>query len=455
MRRLLILTTVVAAALSLAAPVAAATPRAAGDGHHEARPDTLRAPGVGAAKAHFAPLGARLSGAASVFGFLYDSNHFPTAGATVECDSWSAAEQKWYWNDDTTAADGYYSMGVLPTTFGEIWAYPDEDTTFALGNEVWANGASYSRTFYPGRVSVIGHRGGPWDDDADFEGLSVRLWGTYRFSKGFIYAGSTTASPVSGLVDALDGGYYGGSVKYFYNEGLEFWSPFTVSSGSTSGTTIVVDESDAQREWFASPYWYSGKPGASVKVALNNFPAGWINLVTGYTDDPDETASREYGTVTSTGTATKYVTVKVPSTATPGYGYWIGLQHVDGSGGEYPLYLEETYQICTMKASKTSVRKGATIRVTGVVPVEGHWGSEAGDSKVVTLYAHKGTARVPTKWNPASQGWVKVGTVRTNGYGAYTTPYFKPLKTLTLVVRYPGDDWYFGAYTSAQKITVR
>ena len=45
--------------------------------------------------------------------------------------------------------------------------------------------------------------------------------------------------------------------------------------------------------------------------------------------------------------------------------------------------------------------------------------------------------------------------MRTNGLGAYTTPYFRPLKTLTLVVRYPGDDWYYDAYTSTQKITVR
>jgi len=74
---------------------------------------------------------------------------------------------------------------------------------------------------------------------------------------------------------------------------------------------------------------------------------------------------------------------------------------------------------------------------------------------VVTLYAHKGTAPVPTRWNPKSKGWVKVYSVRANAYGAYKTPTFKPLKTLTLVVRYPGDDWYWDAYTSTQKVTVR
>jgi len=45
--------------------------------------------------------------------------------------------------------------------------------------------------------------------------------------------------------------------------------------------------------------------------------------------------------------------------------------------------------------------------------------------------------------------------VKTNRQGAYTTPYFKPLKTLTLVVRYPGDDWWWGAYTSATRVAVK
>ena len=62
---------------------------------------------------------------------------------------------------------------------------------------------------------------------------------------------------------------------------------------------------------------------------------------------------------------------------------------------------------------------------------------------------------VPTKWNPSAEGLVKLGSMHTNGLGAYTTPYIQAPETLTLVVRYPGDDWYYDAYTSTQKITVR
>ena len=40
---------------------------------------------------------------------------------------------------------------------------------------------------------------------------------------------------------------------------------------------MTVDEADAQRVWFTSPYWGSGKPGTTVKIARDNFPAGWVN----------------------------------------------------------------------------------------------------------------------------------------------------------------------------------
>ena len=343
---------------------------------------------------------------------------------------------------------------MVPASYGEIWAYPDDDTAFARGGETWADGGSYGYTIYPGQVSVQAHRGGKW---GDFDKLVLRFWGSNRYSKGAVVATDTSSTPVGGAIDVLDGTYSSGSAKFFWDEGLEFYGTFGVTSGENAGT-LTVDEADAQRVWFSSPYWYSGKPGATVKVALNNFPAGWITRVTGHTDDPTGTASKTFGPWTSTSTATQSRSVKIPSTAKPGYGYWVGFQHVDSSAqdaNEYPLYLEEMYQVCTIKASKTSVRKGTKIRVKGIIPTAGHWGDQVGLKKTVTLYAHKGTAGVPTKWNPKSKGWVKVGSVRADGKGTYTTPCFKPLKTLTLVVRYPGDDWYFDGYTSTQRIVVR
>jgi hypothetical protein len=454
MRRLFAAAALCAALLLPAAAAFGAPPAHVGDGHHPPRSDDpLTADDAGAlsAKRTFAPVGARLSsGTATVFGHLVDSYGTPRSGAWVE--AWSEVGDVWSYVDTKTAPDGFFSItNAIPTSNGEVWAYPDDDSALARSAGAWASGGSYGHSLYPGRIAVTGHRGGRW---GDFDEIAVRLWGDTTYSKGVVHAGDETSTPVTGNVEVLNGNYWGGSAKFFWDEGVEFYGSVNVVSGSTSGS-LTVNEADAQRVWLASPYWYSGKPGATVKLAREGFDAGWLNRVTGYTDDPAGTASKVYGTWQSSGPAAQYKSVKIPAAAKPGYGYWIGLQHVDASGNSYPLYLEELYQVCTLKASKTKVTRGARIRVKGVVPTEGHWGKEKGKAKVVTLYAHKGTAKVPTKWNPKGQGWVKVGSVRTNGYGAYVTPYFKPLKTLTLVVRYPGDDWYWDAYTSTQKITVR
>jgi hypothetical protein len=452
MRRVTIVMTVSAAFMLLAGPAAASPLHHPGDGQH-----TTRAPnGAGetadglAGKASFTPLGARLSGAATLVGTLYSSSGLTIGNAALE---WAAeAGDGWHSDTGATAPDGSFSMSVVPTTNGWLYAYPSEDSTLAIAHDTWVAGSTHTKTLYPGRVSVSATRGGRW---GDFSKISIRVWGATRYSFGAVKAADTSSTPVTGLVDVLDGDYSVGSAKFFWDEGVEFAGSFGVTSGSTAGTALSFDEAAAQRIRMTSPYWYSGKPGVTVKIACDNLPAGWIDHVTGYTDDPASTAPTTYGELTSSGAATESLSLKVPSAAKPGYGYWIGFQHVDASGNSYPLYLEEMYQVCTLKPSKTSIHRGARIRVRGVIPTAGHWGGQAGLKKVVTLYAHKGTAPVPTKWNPASKGWAKVGSVRATGSGIYTTPYFKPLKTLTLVARYPGDDWYYDAYTSTQKITVR
>ena len=337
-------------------------------------------------------------------------------------------------------------MSALPTTNGEVYAnYGSGATTLGFQAQQWADAATKTLDFFPGRVHASASLGGPWAED--FEYLDVRLWGDDRYSRGEVPANGT-ATP-QGLFDANQGAYSWGSAEFFYDEGVEFAGSIAVPSWAESDTAIAVGEADAQRVHMTSPYWGSGKPGATVRIALENYPAGWSNRVSGYDDAPDAGASSR---IFSDGTDLQAFGVSVPKNAKPGYSYWIGLQHVNGIA---TLYLETPYQVATLKASRTAVRRGAKIRVAGVVPTAGHWGSEQGLKKVVTLYAHRGKAPVPTKWNPKRQGWVKVYSVRTNGLGAYTTPYFKPLKTLTLVVRYPGDDSYYDAYTSTQKITVR
>ena len=453
MRRLFLAAAVCAALLLPAAAAAAAPPAHVGDGHH-----TAGVPGAAAAvsnddlagaRARFTPLAARLNpGSSTVNGTVRDYYGGLVSGAEVEW--WGQASSgDWYSGDGQTDGAGNYSMTAMPTTNGDVYAgYDNGATTLAYQAQTWSDGGTKTLHFYPGRVYAEASLGGPWAEG--FEYLGVRVWGTDRYSYGRVPANGT--STPNGLFDVQQGTYYWGSAKFFYDEGVEFSGTINVSSGSQAGAGISVGEANAQRLVSTSPYWGSGKPGSTFKIRRDNFPAGWVNNVTGYTDDPDGTAYKNFGDKTSSGAAQQSLSVKIPAGAKPGYSYWVGFQHTNDAA---TLYLETPFQVATMKATKTSIRRGTRIRLSGVVPTEGHWGDQTGIKKLLTVYAHKGTAKVPTKWTPASQGWFKLGTMRTNGKGAYTTPYFKPPSTHTLVVRYPGDDWYWGAYTSAQKITVR
>jgi hypothetical protein len=351
----------------------------------------------------------------------------------------------------TSRADGSFSASPVATDDGEIWAYPDATTAFARRGQTWAAGATYpSLDIYPGSITVSAARDGQWNT---FDDLTLSLSGDQAYTWGSRTTSDTTTSPATVQMEALEGEYTGGSVNFWPDEGLEFASALTVTPGPAPGDAIAVSESAAQSVRF-SGYAYSGKPGATVKLSRVGFPAGWRNYVTGGSD-PSGEPYKEYGVKISQGAAREPLSVKVPGTAKPGYSYWIGLQHIDAAGIVQPLYIETAYQVCTIQPSKTSVTRNARIRVSGIVPTEGHWGSRAGDRKSVVLWWHKGAAPVPATWDPRAQGWHAVSTFTTSGTGSYRSPYFNVSRTGTCVVRYDSDDWYYGAYTSTAKVTVR
>ena len=451
MRRVFVAAVVCAAFLLLAAPAFAGLAR-------QARPGVKPAPAPHVSRKaapqlrEFAPLGARLAGSVSVSGTVYDSSHYTLSGVPMEWWSWSEGEQRWYGDSMTSGVSGAYSASPLATTNGEVWAYPDEDTWWGRTGQAWMAGSSYPIDLYPGRVNITATRGGLW---GNFPGMAVDLWGSTAYSYDYKATADSDTTPATVQVEALDGAYTGGSVNFWLDEGMEFPDVLNVTSGTTPSGTVYVDQSDAQSLHWPGAFKYSGKPGATVRVNRVNFPAGWRNAVSGYSD-PTGKPSAKYGVKTSQGGASEPVSVKVPATARPGYSYWIEFQHVDASGYYQPLYLETSYQVCTMKPSKTSITKGTRIRVSGIVPTEGHWGSKAGKRKAIVLWYHKGTKGVPTVWDsPKRQGWVPVGGMKSTGTGSYTTPYFKVPATGTFVVQYDTDNWYFGGFTSTAKVTVR
>jgi hypothetical protein len=446
MRRLFVPTVACAALLLLAAPALAGLTRQASGGRAPA-PHVPRT--ATQSSRAFTPLGAQVSGSVTVSGKVYDASHSTSGNVPMKWWSWSESGQQWRGGSMTSRLDGSYSVSPAATGNGEIWAHPDEDTTFARLRQTWSAG-SYPVDISPGTLDVSATRGGPW---YAFDGLTLNIWGDHAYSSSHKATADSTTSPATARFDVLEGEYTRGSVNFSPDEGVEFSWALTVTAGATPSGTVPVSELDAQRVLLPG-LTYSGRPGATVRVSRANFPAGWRNYVTG-SSDPTGSPYQEYGSRVSRGGAGEPLSIKVPSTAKPGYSYWIGFQHVDAGGTLLPLYVETPYQVCTMQPSKTSVTRDARIRISGVVPTEGHWGSELGKRKSVVLWWHRGSAPVPTKWDPRGQGWIEAGSFKTTGSGSYRSPFVNVPRTGTFVVQYDSDDWYYGAYTSTARVTVR
>jgi hypothetical protein len=221
-----------------------------------------------------------------------------------------------------------------------------------------------------------------------------------------------------------------------------------VSSGATASPALDVQEADAHAIWANG--WASGKPGTTTRLILERFPAGWVNQLSGIADWPATATFKSFGTKTSAGGTYETKSITIPSGTAPGYSYWIYADHSTG-----PLSLMTSFQTCTLNASKLTIRKGTRIKLSGVVPVKGHLGSTPGiTSKRAIIYKTTKSTGQPTTWTPKSSIWTKVATVRVSGLGKFSR-YVSPSRTTRYVVRYPRDNWYWGAFTSVRKVTVR
>jgi hypothetical protein len=389
-------------------------------------------------------------GTCTVTGTVLEYGGSPVANADVQWSYRDASDTLVRGTWTVTDASGHFSFsGVAVTNRGRLSAWFDHDDSmlrrFGLDFAPGANDYSLR----PGAVSVQATRSSDpdWNDwttmDAEFYGGQGTAYSEMAGSSG----------QANAMAPSID---YG--VIYFWNNEAVEWhtgSPIQVVTGALSAGSVAVNEADALQVYVGAPYWASGKPGATIGYDLTNWPAGYKATFAGYDENPDGDVSVQYsGEWTSTG-GPDTVALAVPKNATPGYSFDVEATRSDSLWSFTDVRIYDGYQVCTLKASKTSVRKGSWITVSGVIPTQDHWGSEAGISKTVTLYAHQGAAAVPAKWDPKSQGWKKVYSIKADGFGRYKSRLFRPNRTLTLVVRYPGDDWYWDAYTSTQKITVK
>jgi photosystem II stability/assembly factor-like uncharacterized protein len=219
---------------------------------------------------------------------------------------------------------------------------------------------------------------------------------------------------------------------------------------SWTSTAATFDETKAQRISVSTPYYASGAPGTRVKLRFAGFPVGWVSDLTGYAAWPATAPTRSLGSLVSSGPTAHYKTVTVPRTAAPGYFYMIDADHQDG-----PLHLEVPFEVCTLKSSRSAIARGGSVRLSGVVPVEGHQGPTPGKYKYVAVFRRATAAAQPTVPDPRTRGWTLVKVVRTDRLGAYRTPLLRPKRSTWYVARFDGDGWYWGGYTSVLKVTVR
>jgi len=423
--------------------------------HHSQRPATLA--GRAGRDGHEAvapdpriPERAAAGGTCTVTGTVLGYGGSPVANADVQWAYYDASGgyHRGMWTQ--TDASGHFGFSdVAVTDEGRLSAWSDNDDT--MFRRDWLDFAPGANDFVlrPGELSVQATRSNDpdWNDwatmDAKFYGSQGTAFREIAGASGQAYAMAPNTNY--------------GVVLFWNNEAVEWHSasPIPIATGALAASTVAVNEADALQVYVGAPYWASGKPGATIGYDLTNWPAGYKATFAGYDENPDGDVSVQYsGEWTSTG-GPDTVALAVPKNATPGYWFDIEATRSDSLWSFTDVSIYDGYQVCTLKASKTSVRKGSWITVSGVIPTQDHWGSEAGISKTVTLYAHQGAAAVPTKWDPKSQGWKKIYSIKADGFGRYKSKLFRPNRTLTLVVRYPGDDWYWDAYTSTQKITVK
>jgi hypothetical protein len=395
------------------------------------------------------PARAAVGSTCTVSGTVLDYDGYPVAGADVELSYADAPGHFTGWSYATTGPDGSFGFSNVPVTNqGRLWTWATARSEYRRHDLAFAPGANYYE-LRPGQVAVEAVRSsdGDWND---WTALWVACYGPHGTADREIVGTSGYAYAVAPSFDYA-------TVEFWANEETEvqtFADPVPVAAGATSRASIQVFEEDSRRIWVDHPYWASGPPDARITVALENWPAGYRAQFYGDQDAPDDRAIDYAGEWTSSG-RTGYVTMTVPSWATAGYQFHPHAWRSDDLWAFTDLDIHDFYQVCTLKPSASSFRRGQWITVSGVIPTQGHWGSRPGIRKTVTLYAHQGPAKVPTKWDPRSEGWAKVSSMKADGLGRYTSKRFRPNTTLTLVVRYPGDDWYWGAYTGARKITVK
>jgi hypothetical protein len=357
----------------------------------------------------------------------------------------------------TDGSGAYTITGVgAAAGTGELWVHPPgTDDYLRRFGLTFADPGTTTLDFRPGKLNFTTDRATSW---RNWKSVRVVTFGSDALSSTSAQTviGSTAAGGVSAAVKALPDTVTSAVVYYWPYQAAEWTpgAPVTITAGVTVSDTVTVSQAAALRLRVAAPFWRSGKPGSTVALAVANWPAAATAHFYAAPRFPAGGAATHFALAfTSVGTQSQKVTLHLPTTARPGYAYDFTAERTD-SGSH--LSLTASFQVCTLKASATTIARGSAIRLSGVVPTQGHWGGAKGLRKVVTIFKRTTVPTIgqPTVWDATREGWQLADTSLANAYGNYTSAVFRPVRTTWYVVRYPGDAWYWRAFTSVIKVTV-
>jgi hypothetical protein len=394
------------------------------------------------------------TGPCTVTGRVLAADGSAEAGAEVDLWYTDAADNDQFIGYTYADDQGDFTFSGAPVTAqGEIDAFFTDDNGTASWNDTFTAAGPNDFTLQPGSTDAEVWR----TDDPDGYGWTnarIDTWGSAGGGTTLITdSGGNEFATGSALVMPPDYDY---AVAYTYaNQGIE-WNAddaMPVTPGTSDGQTMTFDEADGRTTWIDAPYWQSGAAGSKIQLYFYNWPAGYEAAFYGYSQWPATARVTNWKYPVQLFGGDRVWNLAIPKSATPGYDYELHIWRYDDESSE--LDLTTYFQVASLKASHASVHPGRAVRLTGVIPTQGHLGAQVGKVKLVTVYQRTKAAGPPTAWNPGAKGWRKIATVRANGHGVYTSPLLHPRHTTWYVVRYPGDGWYFRAYTSVIRVTVK
>jgi hypothetical protein len=391
-------------------------------------------------------------GAGAVNGRVYAFDGSPIEAAQVYV-GWREGASSTFLDPVSTDPTGSYSASGVPVTnMGVVQAALSSHDYLLRKGLTFADPGPSTFDLRPGTIGFATTRvTSGW---GDWTSLAIYTMGSAGEAR------TISTSGMSGSAWAMGPDVSRAVAYYWSNEAAEyrFASAAAVSPGTDAGVAASFKEGAAFRMWIAKPYWWSGKPGSSLELHYSAWPAGTPARFLGAPGYPEGAPAIDFGGkhLVSAGTKEAVTKVTVPSSVKPGYAYTVEMYRP-----ENPVWIDLSvrFQVCTLNASRTSMRSGGAVKLSGVVPVSGHVGAQPGAPVTVTVYRRTTSASQPTAWDATTRGWAKVGSYATTGLGAFHTRYLHPTHSTWYVARYSGSyvtggQNYLRAYTSVRKVRV-